>query len=180
MSSPTALLAGLSAPVRADLASYAARAAALDRGGVVRLHRGSGVIAGTVRARAGTGLLGAGTILAVRAMPAPAADAAVDVVVEIAELRRALREGAEPAGIGPSDRRAAWAGLTPPRSGWERLGEYVVGSAPWAAELGGDAGPAAAALSSLGFLAPEAPEVTAYRQRAWTRISARAGHLLLR
>lgn len=202
------VLEHLTASVRADLATYAARAAALDRGGAMRLQVGRRVIAATVRTRAGTGLLGRGTMLGLRVMPAPGAPDA-DMVLALDELRAALRtQAAAPAPLGPADPRAAWVGLAPPRAGWARLGEFVVGSAEWARLLAADADPAQAALEALGFPGAagggqppltgttagpgrsagrgigdpddEAYVVTAYQLGPWTRLAAPSGHLLLR
>lgn len=160
MSAVAGVASDLPEAVRTDLATYAGRAAALDRSGVMRLQAGGGVLAATVRARAGAGLLGRGTILGLRAMAVPVG-VHVDLVVALEDVRRSLPAGVEPSPIGPAGRGGAWVGLAPPRTGWVRMGEVEVGSSGWVELLAAtaavsadpdQAGAAASALIALGFL----------------------------
>lgn len=117
----------------ADLATFLSRARRLDAA-EVRLQATGRVLAATVCALAGHGLMGEGTVLGLRAV-ALAKEATCDVVVGIdavhdrlARLRAAAE--AEPSRENVPQRLALppvpvvvpWTGVAPPRAGWEPIG----------------------------------------------------------
>jgi hypothetical protein len=119
------------AAARADLATFAGRARRVDAGGAVRLVAHGNVLAVTACALHGAG---GPTVLAMRTLVlATASD--VDATVPVAALadRLARDEAAEP-GTGrfavplppAAAVTAAWAGILPPRRGWEQTGALPV------------------------------------------------------
>ncbi len=191
----TPLLASLGETDRADLDTFAGRAGALDRDGVLRWQSGGGLVVTTVRARAGRGLLGHGEVLGLRAVAADGV-AEADLVVSLAALRDALASDGTLSPVPPSHGSASWVGLGPPRVGWELHGEIAVGSGggpggglsvaaaiaaatgEWLDEMTSRS--AASALQSLGFLPHRTEHVRLFRRGAWTRLSTSAGHVLTR
>ena len=189
----------------ADLRTFLLRARRLDST-AVRLAAGGSVLAVTVCTRAGSGLMGEGTVLGLRAF-ALAQEAEVDAVVGIdAVLDRLARlttgePGPRRLAVPPVPMVEAWAGQSAPRSGWEPVGaltgeqidaiatdgiaEVTAGRAValreqvWSRPIPGTSVPAAAALAvhTLGFTAPE---VGVYAQGRWHRLSTPAGHVLTR
>ncbi|MDO5629586.1 MAG: hypothetical protein Q4G43_14825 [Mobilicoccus sp.] len=185
----------------ADLATFLGRARRVEAT-AVRLQATGSVLAVTVCPLPGHGLMGEGTVLGLRAFTL-AQSATCDVVgaVEavqdrLARMRttRDLRLSMPPVPV-----VEAWAGLSAPRSGWERVGVLTAdvvdevtrrgvaaASAPganreqvWGVPIPGTSlpGGAAFALDALGF---SAPELTVFAQGRWHRISGPAGHVLTR
>ncbi|MEP7162087.1 MAG: hypothetical protein ABI746_13460 [Dermatophilaceae bacterium] len=187
----TPLLASLGETDRADLATFAGRAEALEREGVLRWQSGHGLLVTTVRARAGQGLLRRGEVLGLRAVAADGvADA--DLVVSLAALRDALASDGPLTPVPPSHGSASWVGLAPPRGGWEQhgvitmpagegtsvAGAVAAAAGEWLDEM--TSRDAASALQALGFLPPWTEGVRLFRRGAWTRMSTSAGHVLIR
>lgn len=188
-------LAWLEAAARADLRSFAGRARVLEPTGVLRWRSGGGLLVTTVRARAGAGLLGRGTVLGMRVVSAPSAPER-DAVVSLAALLEALDGTADalPPPVPPTGPAASWVGLTPPRRGWELwgeiplagpddelgapLGEVTAAASSWLDEQ--TARDAAGALAALGVLTPDARAVRVFRVGPWTRLSTPMGHVLAR
>ena len=112
------------ARVRADFATFVARARHVSVDGAVRIQTLGPMLVLTVAVLDAAGLLGEGRVLGMRVMPV-AGGAPVDATVPIAavsdRLARATQGTAFP--IPPTTVNPAWAGITPPRGGWERVGE---------------------------------------------------------
>jgi hypothetical protein len=105
----------------ADLGRYAARARALDAEGAMRLQCSGGVLAAWVGVLPGSGILGEGTVLGLRTF-ALAEPLEVDAVVPLGAVTdRTARAGTD-LPVPPVRALAAWAAVTPPRSGWEPAG----------------------------------------------------------
>jgi hypothetical protein len=125
---------------RADLATFAGRAKRVDSAGAVRLVAHGNVLAVTACALHGGG---GPTVLAMRALVLAAADD-VDVTVPVAALADRLARPENADGSGrfavplppPSPVNVSWAGLSPPRRGWERTGDLPVPTLAAAAREG--------------------------------------------
>lgn len=115
-----------------DLDRLLLRAAALEEG-AVRVQAAGRVLALTVPVLTPAGLLdGTPTVLGLRAAEL-AEPAELDRVVPLAELRAALAEASAEPAAGPlrvavpaAELAVAWAGVAPPRDGWQPLGEFGV------------------------------------------------------
>jgi hypothetical protein len=107
----------------ADLLTFAGRAARLGDG-AVRLTAAGGTLATTAAPLAPRGLLDTTpTVLGMRALPVDP-ELECDLVVEASALEKAGDD--ESAVILPETALApAWAGIAPPRSGWEPRGELA-------------------------------------------------------
>jgi hypothetical protein len=192
-----------------DLGRFAARARALDEQGAIRLQAGGDVLAAWVGVLPGSGILAEGTVLGLRTFRL-AEPSRCDVVVPLGAVtdRTARHGGSGELPLPPTRAIASWSAVTPPRSGWEPVGEVPadelaetartglveVGAAVrergaaagfvrdrvWAREAvaGVRAGGAFAAFS-LGFLAPGST-VKVLRSNRWTRLTAAGGHVLMR
>jgi len=116
------------APSLDDLQVYLARAARVEEGSV-RLIAGSGVLAVYCSVFAPAGLLDeSATVLGLRtlALTEPANfDAVVPVRSLIQRLERAQAEGATRIGLPMEVNTATWAAISPPRGGWQQLGEVA-------------------------------------------------------
>jgi len=108
----------------ADLGTYLARASRANPDGAVRLQVLGNLLVTTVAVIEGTGLMGDGTVLGMRVVRI-APSAAVDTTVSIASVNdRLAREGNTAVlSVPPTTVRAPWSGLTPPRDGWEPVGQ---------------------------------------------------------
>ncbi|OKJ06791.1 hypothetical protein [Kitasatospora sp. CB01950] len=110
----------------ADLAAFLGRLLRFDRAAAVRLQAVPGADGGGVLAVFGRLPLGGSAVLAVRTVRLTGELAAADLTVSAGQLMDSVDEpGASltlPAPVtGPS-----WAGLLPPRSGWQPLGQPPV------------------------------------------------------
>lgn len=108
------------AETAADLVLFAGRAASLSDG-AVRLRAEAGTLVATGAALAPRGLFDSTpTVLGLRAMPVDP-ELVTDVVVTAAEL---TADPADPRAVvlPESAVTASWAGISPPRSGWEDTG----------------------------------------------------------
>lgn len=125
----------------ADLATYVARARTLDDDGAIRLQAGGGVLAAWVCVVPGQGMMRSGLVLGLRTMALAGADD-LDVTVPLAGLsdRFARRGATGDAGttlpVPPTEASPQWAAVTPPRSGWEHVGEVATSTLLAAAEEG--------------------------------------------
>jgi hypothetical protein len=108
----------------ADLGTYLARASRANPDGAVRLQVLGNLLVTTVAVIEGTGLLGEGTVLGMRVVTIAPSDA-VDATVSFASVSdRLARDGAGSVlSVPPTTVRAPWSGLTPPRDGWEPVGQ---------------------------------------------------------
>jgi len=153
----------------ADLGTFVRRALVAQPDGAVRLHvAGPRVLAVTVAVLEGSGVLAEGTVLGLRAVPIASATAPVDVAVAIRSVTDRL------ARLGPSDTvlgvpevtvAPPWAGLTPPRQGWERVGTVSATDVKSLAERG---------IAAVAEGTPEGaggPAVAALRRRVWGAMS---------
>jgi hypothetical protein len=193
----------------ADLGRFAARARSLDTDGAVRLQATGPVLAAWVGVLPGRGILAEGTVLGLRTF-ALAEEAHCDVVVPLGAVtdRTAHRPGSGDLAVPPTRAIATWSALTPPRSGWEPVGEVTVdvladaaragidevaravrerGAAAglvrdrvWAREVAPPVRAGAAfAAQALGFLRPGSA-VAVFRSGPWTRLTAAGGHVVTR
>lgn len=114
------------APSLDDLQVYLARAARVEEGSV-RLIAGSGVLAVYCSVFAPAGLLDeSATVLGLRTLAlteAASFDAVVPVRSLLQRLERAQAEGATKVGLPMEVNTATWAAISPPRGGWQQLGE---------------------------------------------------------
>ena len=108
----------------ADLGTYLARARKANPDGAVRLQVLGDLLLTTVAVIEGSGLMGDGTVLGLRVVAIAPSDS-LDSTVSIASVtdRLARDEGASVLSVPPTTVRAPWSGLTPPRDGWEPVGE---------------------------------------------------------
>lgn len=203
-----------------DLTTYLVRAKSIDPQAAVRLQAQAGVLGVSVCALEPEHLLDmTPTILGLRAIKLAQPvemDTTVEAVALLDRLARIEREGLRLA-LPPVNVTAAWAGRTPPLTGWQKAGFYLSDHARQTAQAGIEAvdealpanpghavvstvrsriwsspaqapnaqvplpAGAAFALEVLGFLPPRATEpMPVWVSGDWVRISARAGHVLVR
>ena len=108
----------------ADLGTYLGRARRANPDGAVRLQVVGPLLLTTVAVIEGSGLLGEGTVLGMRVVAIAPSDA-VDTTVSFASVadRLAREEPTAVLSVPPTTVRAPWSGLTPPRDGWEPVGQ---------------------------------------------------------
>jgi hypothetical protein len=147
----------------ADLGAYVRRARVADEDGAVRLQASGTVLAAYVSMLPGAGLMGEGAVLGLRAMDL-AEPADVDATVPLAAvLDRLARDSGRVLPVPPTTVRVPWAALSPPRSGWERVGVLAAGDVN------------AVARQGIAEIANGAPSesgghaVTALRRHVWGR-----------
>jgi hypothetical protein len=145
----------------ADLSTYVLRASRADPGGAARLRAHGDVLATYVCPLTGGG---GPTVLGLRTT-ALARPVELDVVVPLAALadRLARPDNGTDVPVPPNEVVAAWAGVAPPRSGWEPVGALAAADLVRAAEEG-IAEVAAGTPSTSG-----GPAVAALRARVWGR-----------
>ncbi|WP_210480943.1 hypothetical protein [Naasia sp. SYSU D00948] len=202
-----------------DLITYLGRAGRVEDGSV-RLVAGSGVLAVYTAVLYPAGILDEGhTVLGLRTL-ALADQAEFDAVVPVRSLldrlqraQQASDDGQAPSIAVPTEvSTVTWAGISPPRGGWKRIGSTTGAALETAARAGVDAVanalpegtgehivrrvrseiwgrpiegvdlPAGAGFAawSLGFLGDPAEEIPVFEAGAWTRITSRRGHVLVR
>ncbi|MEO7449157.1 MAG: hypothetical protein ABI336_12865 [Humibacillus sp.] len=125
-SSPTELDLGDPRGV-ADLATFLGRAKRANPEGAVRLQLVGPVLVATVAVIEGTGLLGEGTVLGLRAVtaqPTGALDTTVSLAAMTDRLAR-VEATTQTLGVPPVEVRVAWAALAAPRVGWETVGSIA-------------------------------------------------------
>lgn len=171
-----------SLPAAQDLSVLLGRAVRLDEAGAVRLIADSGVLAVYVAVITPKGLLDRGpTVLGLRTLAL--AEGAFDVVVPIRSLQvrvdaalAAVTPGADPStpvtiGLPAAVSTIVWAGISPPRGGWQRMAPLV------------PTGFAAAARAGIEEVATAIPSGTGeqivhrVRSEVWGRPLPEAEHL---
>lgn len=148
----------------ADLGTYAVRAKSVDETGAMRLQARGTTLAAYVGVLPGLGLMAEGAVIGLRVM-ALAEPARLDATVPLGAVTDRIARAGEPRvfPVPPTRVRAAWAALSPPRAGWER-----VGTVPAEAVLD-------AAREGIEAIAHGTPEgsggqaVAALRTRTWSR-----------
>lgn len=150
----------------ADLGTYLGRARRANPDGAVRLQVLGRLLITTVAVIEGTGLMGEGTVLGMRVV-AVEPTGSLDTTVSFASLAdRLAREGAGSVlSIPPTTVRAPWSGLTPPRDGWEPVGQLDGEVVDQIARQG---------ISDVAVGTPEAAgghAVDALRRRVWGAMS---------
>lgn len=152
----------------ADLGTLVARARSLEPEGAIRLQARGGVLAAWVCVVPGQGLTGSGLVLGLRTM-ALAGEQDLDVTVALAAMgdRFARRSTNGEAGttlqVPPAEVSPRWAGVLPPRGGWEPVGTVGTADLLAAAEEG---------IAEVAQGAPEgsgAAAVGMLRSRVWSR-----------
>jgi hypothetical protein len=107
----------------ADLRQYLERAHRLDKDGLVRLRGFGNVLAVYVSPIYSGNLLSTGpTVLGLRTV-ALAKPVEIDTVAPLADLLETMGTESETVRVPDARARAAWTGVTPPREGWQRVGE---------------------------------------------------------
>lgn len=152
-----------------DLSTFVGRARVAAPDGAVRLQAPvPGVLVVTVAVLEGAGLLGEGTVLGLRAVPVREAPAGIDATVTFAAVNDRLARhgpGETTLRVPPTRVSPPWAGLTPPREGWERVGSLDAADLTSVAEHG---------IAAIAEGAPEGAggaAVTALRRRVWGAMS---------
>jgi hypothetical protein len=150
----------------ADLGTFLARAGRANPDGAVRLQVLGGLLVTTVAVIQGSGLLGEGTVLGMRVVRVAGADE-LDTTVSFAAVNdRLARDGAGAVlSVPPTTVRAPWSGLTPPRDGWEPVGQLDGAVVDSIAREG---------ISQVAKGTPEGAgghAVDALRRRVWARMS---------
>lgn len=109
---------------RDDFNTFVLRARKVRPLGDIRLQTIDSLLVMTVAVLEGSGLMGEGTVLGMRVVPARA-DEPIDVTVTFAAVRdRLARTDLSPTTfpVPPTTVNAPWAALSPPRTGWEPAG----------------------------------------------------------
>jgi hypothetical protein len=123
-----------------DLSTFIGRARVAVPDGAIRLQvPGRGLLVVTVAVLEGSGLMGDGTVLGLRAVRVRDATPGIDATVTFASVadRLARHGGTETTlSVPPTTVSPPWAGLTPPREGWERVGALQASEVSSAAERG--------------------------------------------
>lgn len=148
-----------------DLRTYIARAKAADEDGAIRLQASGTTLAAYVGVLPGSGLMGEGAVIGLRAMPL-AEPAEIDTTVSLASVTdRLARDDPQGATLSlpPTTVSVGWAAMAPPRSGWERVGA-VTAEDVYAVAREGIAEVASGAPSDAGGQA-----VAALRRHVWGR-----------
>lgn len=149
----------------ADLATFIGRARKARPDGAVRLQRMGALLVTTVGVLEGHGLMGEGAVLGIRVVPV-VEGAPVDAVVSFTSVAdRMARPGVTALSVPPTTVSAAWAALSPPRSGWEPVGSLDGAEVDLIAAQG---------ISAVAQGTPEGaggPAVAALRRRVWGAMS---------
>lgn len=106
----------------ADLATYLARARRVDEGGFVRLQAVGPVLAAWTCVLPGRGLTNSGLVLGLRTF-ALAKPTQRDLTVPIGAVTDRLARGGVELQDPPVLAAPGWSAVSPPRSGWERVGQ---------------------------------------------------------
>ncbi|EWS99646.1 hypothetical protein N865_21660 [Intrasporangium oryzae NRRL B-24470] len=147
----------------ADFATFIGRSRRVSPEGSVRLQVLGSVLVATVAVLEGSGLMGEGTVLGMRIVPVVPGPP-LDVTVAFASVadRLARADGRTTTlHVPPTTVQASWAGLTPPRGGWEPVGSLDGGVVDDLAAQG---------ISDVAAGTPEgagAQAVAALRRRVW-------------
>lgn len=152
---------------REDFNTFVLRARKVHPLGDIRLQTVNSLLVMTVAVLEGSGLMGGGTVLGMRVVPATATEP-VDVTVSFASVRdRLARSDLAPTTfpVPPTTVNAPWAAVSPPRSGWERAGTLEPAEVDHIAAVGIEA-VAAGTPPGAGTHA-----VKGLRQRVWGELS---------
>lgn len=150
----------------ADLDVFFSRAKRLDPDGAVRLQGHGASLAVTVAPLYPTGRSSSEepTVLGSRILEATAAtslDAVVPLAAMTDRIARAKAEGSLALPVPPQTVLAPWAGVSPPRGGWQRIAPVSAGKLRDAAQGG------IAAIASALPERPGAPLTAGVRGRVW-------------
>lgn len=124
MASPVTELDLGSPRALADLATFVGRAKQANPDGAVRLQLMGPLLVTTVAVIEGSGLLGEGTVIGLRAVRV-ASEAELDVTVALAAVSDRLARAdslTQTLMVPPAQVRVPWAALAAPRAGWEPVG----------------------------------------------------------
>ncbi|MFK0194500.1 hypothetical protein [Kitasatospora sp. NPDC090308] len=110
----------------ADLSAFLGRLLRFDRAAAVRLQAVPGADGGGVLAVFGRLPLGGAAVLAVRTVRLTGLDTAADLTVSAGQLLESVDEAGAALGLPAPVTGPSWAGLLPPRSGWQPLGQPPV------------------------------------------------------
>lgn len=152
---------------RDDFNTFVLRARKVRPLGDIRLQTMDSLLVMTVAVLEGSGLMGEGTVLGMRVVPARASEP-VDVTVSFASVRDRLARADVPTTsftVPPTTVNAPWAALSPPRSGWEPVGSLDPAEVDRIAARGIET-VAAGTPPGAGTHA-----VKALRQRVWSELS---------
>lgn len=108
----------------ADFATFVGRARRVQPDGAIRLQALGSFLVATVSVLDGSGVMGEGAVIGMRIV-AVAPGAPLDATVSFAAVADRLARddaGTTVFSVPPTTVQAAWAGLTPPRGGWEPVG----------------------------------------------------------
>lgn len=149
----------------ADLATYVTRARSLDSGGAIRLQAQGLSLAAYVDVLPGRAPAMTGAVIGLRVM-ALAKPADLDTTVSLASVSDRLARGRAVAlSIPPTTVRVGWAAISPPKTGWEVVGDLTAEELRTVATQG---------ITEITRGAPEgsgAQVVAALRKRVWGRDS---------
>lgn len=151
----------------ADLATFVGRAKRANPEGAVRLQLIGPLLVTTVAVLEGSGLLGEGTVLGLRAVRV-ASEGPLDVTVALAAVSDRLARAdstTRTLNVPPAEVRAPWAAMAAPRSGWEPVGTIACEEVDSIARQGITA-VAGGTPDSAGGQA-----VAALRRRVWSAMS---------
>ncbi|OFE16045.1 hypothetical protein BA895_20745 [Humibacillus sp. DSM 29435] len=149
----------------ADFATFVGRARQVRADGAVRLQVMGGLLLSTVAVLDGSGLMGEGAVLGLRVVPVAATDD-LDATVSFASIGdRLARGGSAVLPVPPVTVSVPWAGLAPPRGGWEPVGSLPCSDVDDIARQGISA-VAEGSPATAGGLAVEA-----LRRRVWGAMS---------
>lgn len=155
------------ARARDDFNTFVLRARKVRPLGDIRLQTVGPLLLMTVAVLEGGGLMGEGTVLGMRVVPAAASEP-LDVTVTFASVRDRLARSdlsATSFPVPPTTVTVPWAALSPPRSGWEQVGSLTASDIQRIADHG-IATVAAGTPPGAGTHA-----VRALRQRVWAQLS---------
>lgn len=149
----------------ADFATFVGRARQVRADGAVRLQVMGGLLLATVGVLEGSGLLGEGAVLGLRVVPVAATED-LDATVSFASIGdRLARGGSAVLPVPPVTVNVPWAGLAPPRGGWEPVGSLPCSEVDIVARQG------ISAVAEGSSSAAGGPVVEALRRRVWGAMS---------
>lgn len=150
-----------------DLATFVGRAKQANPEGAVRLQLMGPLLVTTVAVIEGSGLLGEGTVLGLRAVRV-ATDGALDTTVALAAISDRLARAdatTRTLSVPPAEVRVPWAALAAPRAGWEPVGSLDCEDVDSIARQG---------ITQVAEGTPEGAggqAVAALRRRVWSAMS---------
>ena len=149
----------------ADFATFIGRARQVRSDGAVRLQVMGGLLLSTVAVLDGSGLMGEGAVLGLRVVRVAATEH-LDATVSFASIGdRLARGGSAVLPVPPVTVSVPWAGLAPPRGGWEPVGSLPCSEVDTIARQGISAVAEGSPATAGG------PAVEALRRRVWGAMS---------